>query len=370
MSKKKTHEEYVQELSKKNPNLEVLENYIGLNSKIKHKCLTHNVVWEISPYNALMGKGCHNCKSDKIKTRKRMAHEQYVEYLKELNPNIKILGTYVNAKTPVLYECLICGNKWTTNPEVIKMGCGCTACAQIARNNKRRKSHHDFINALSSINENIEPIGEYVEANIKMSFRCKIDGHIWSTTPASILYGCGCPKCAAKRVSEAQRMSHEQFIDNITKVNTDVEVLGKYNGSHKPILCRCTTCNHKWEATPSNLMGKHGCPQCNSSRGEKEIRNWLNENGILYEAQKLFADCRDKRALPFDFYLPEYNVAIEYDGKQHFQPMDYFGGENGFKYVTSHDKIKTDYCKNNNIRLCRIPYYKNVAEELNNFLFI
>ena len=60
--------------------------------------------------------------------------------------------------------------------------------------------------------------------------------------------------------------------------------------------------------------------------------------------------------LKFDFYLPDYNCCIEYDGKQHFEPIDYFGGKNGFIKTQERDDIKNQYCKNNDIKLIRIPY--------------
>ena len=86
--------------------------------------------------------------------------------------------------------------------------------------------------------------------------------------------------------------------------------------------------------------------------------------------KKKFYDCRDTRQLPFDFYLPDFNAVIEYNGKQHYEPIEYFGGENSFKIQQLHDEIKKDYCENNNIRFLSIPYYSNIKEELNNFLFI
>lgn len=97
---------------------------------------------------------------------------------------------------------------------------------------------------------------------------------------------------------------------------------------------------------------------------------WLDSHGVKYMQQKAFDDCCDIKPLPFDFYLPEYNCCIEYDGEQHYRAVDYFGGEDGFKKTVAHDNIKNDYCKNNDIKLLRIPYYANVEEELNNFLFI
>lgn len=78
----------------------------------------------------------------------------------------------------------------------------------------------------------------------------------------------------------------------------------------------------------------------------------------------------DIRPLPFDFYLPEYNICIEYDGEQHNRSVKHFGGDKAFYTRIKHDNIKNEYCKNNGISLLRIPYFKNIEEELNNFLFI
>ena len=99
---------------------------------------------------------------------------------------------------------------------------------------------------------------------------------------------------------------------------------------------------------------------------------WLDKNNIFYEPQMRFDDCCDIKTLPFDFYIPSLKIAIEYDGKQHFEPIEYFGGKESFEILQKHDAIKNEYCKNNGISLLRIPYYKynNIEEELNNFLFI
>lgn len=114
------------------------------------------------------------------------------------------------------------------------------------------------------------------------------------------------------------------------------------------------------------------CPQCNESKGEKKIRLWLEKNNIPYKKQEKFDNCRDIKPLPFDFYLPTFNIAIEYDGRQHFEPIEFFGGQEYFESVKMHDGLKNEYCKNNGIPLLRIPYFKfdNIEEELNNFLFI
>lgn len=99
------------------------------------------------------------------------------------------------------------------------------------------------------------------------------------------------------------------------------------------------------------------------------IKKWLDSHNVKYVVQKRFKGCKDKRTLPFDFYLPERNTCIEYDGEQHYRPVR-FGGisvddsDKRFEYVKYHDEIKNNYCKSNNIKLIRIPYFKDVYKEL------
>ena len=85
---------------------------------------------------------------------------------------------------------------------------------------------------------------------------------------------------------------------------------------------------------------------------------------IVYVYQKIFKDCKDKNPLPFDFYLPEYNMCIEYQGQQHYYPVEIFGGKKTFEKQQKHDNIKKEYCQKNNITLFEIPYYSNLDEEL------
>ncbi len=118
-------------------------------------------------------------------------------------------------------------------------------------------------------------------------------------------------------------------------------------------------CGHKpnW-ISPNALKNNIGCPVCSESKGEKVIRLYLEKNNIDFIQEYKFDDCKHKRSLPFDFYIPSLNLCIEFDGIQHFEVFDHFGGENVFKNTQKRDKIKTDYCKNNNIRLIRIPYWE------------
>jgi hypothetical protein len=107
------------------------------------------------------------------------------------------------------------------------------------------------------------------------------------------------------------------------------------------------------------------------SRGAFTVLSYLERIKIPYESEKRFDDCRNKKTLPFDFYLPDHNLLIEYDGIQHVQPVDFWGGQLGFEYRQECDGIKNKYAYNNNIPLLRIPHttrYSRIPFVVNRFI--
>lgn len=107
------------------------------------------------------------------------------------------------------------------------------------------------------------------------------------------------------------------------------------------------------------------------SKGENTIWNWLNKNMIKFEFQKRFQDCRDKNTLPFDFYIPKYNLCIEFQGSQHYDPGFYIRKKKSleegmlkFNIQKKHDIMKKEYCKNNRINFLEIKYTENIEKKL------
>ena len=127
-------------------------------------------------------------------------------------------------------------------------------------------------------------------------------------------------------------------------------------------ICDCDCGNTNIKVDGRNLKSGHttSCG-CIKSKGETKIANFLKENKIIFIKEKTFFTCKDKQELPFDFYLPDYNILIEYDGEQHFK-LSRFGNktkeqaEEDLKIYQYHDQIKNEWCKNNNIKLIRFNY--------------
>ena len=126
------------------------------------------------------------------------------------------------------------------------------------------------------------------------------------------------------------------------------------------------TCGHKWESSPKkHIYYKQGCPNYNDSIGEKDIKILLNDANIKYVIQKKFDDCRNINPLPFDFYLLDYNICIEFDGVQHYESIEWFGGQDALDKNILRDSIKNKYCEKNNIKLYRISYLDNINVAFN-----
>ena len=221
------------------------------------------------------------------------------------------------------------------------------------KNGPSRLTHEEFLEQLQKITCDIIPLEKYIKRNIPIVFQCKQCGYTWSATPGNILCGTGCPQC-----NGCMKYTQESFVEKMRCVNDDIEVIGVYNGMHSKITCRCKMCGTIWEPYANGVIQGGGCPTCKESYGERQIRKYLTSNHIEFVSQYKFDNCRRIKPLPFDFYLPDYNICIEYDGQQHFQDIEVFGGQDRFVYTQENDKIKTDYCQLNNIGLVRIPFWE------------
>lgn len=139
------------------------------------------------------------------------------------------------------------------------------------------------------------------------------------------------------------------------------------NKTHAYVKCKCD-CGKIIDVRVEHLLGYnkgHGrtgytisCGCNNVSNGELKIQRILDNLKIKYVQEKSFTNCinlKTNTKLRFDFYLPDYNCCIEYDGEQHFQEVEFF--KYSLKNVQERDQIKNQYCESNNIKLIRIPYW-------------
>jgi len=169
-----------------------------------------------------------------------------------------------------------------------------------------------------------------------------------------------CPFCSNRLIN------YEDFIERATKIhfNQYNYLISKYdwynnytNYKKFKIKIHCKKCDSIFEQKIINHLDGYGCPFCSASKGERKVRYFLEKNNINFEYQKVISKNKKIKFI-FDFYLPEQNIAIEYDGEPHYKAVKYYGGEKGLKERQNRDKLKNQYCKENNIKLIRIPYWE------------
>ncbi len=198
---------------------------------------------------------------------------------------------------------------------------------------------------------------EYVNNRTKVKLWCPKHG-VFQQPPDAHLSGKGCDGCRLDKMSETQRRdTTADFVQKSLVIHGDKYDYSQveYTTSRDKVVIVCP--NHgEFSQTPNNHLNGKGCPTCCSSTGEKEIAKWLLDNKVSFEAQKRFEGCRDGKPLSFDFFLPGHQMLLEYDGLQHFQPVDFFGGEAAFVDTKKRDEIKDSWAAKNSVRLIRIPY--------------
>ena len=292
----------------------------------------------------------------------KLTHEEWLlKYQNNINQNLILLSKYNGTRNKIKVKCKICGNTYETLPSVLVSGCMCKHCSST-------KTNDIFINELKENNPNITPFDSYISDRDKLRVKCDICQHEWYARPTHLLRGHGCPKCSHKNLGFSKRKTQDEFEYELQINNPTVKCLGKYRGRTKPVTVKSMICGHVWEAIPNNLIfGQSGCPICKMSKGEKFIYYFLKKNKKNFIWQKEFDGLIgvNNGNLSYDFYLPEYNLLIEYQGQYHDGTA--FGQtEEEYAKQQEHDKRKREYAMNNNIELFEIWYwdYDNIEQIL------
>lgn len=193
---------------------------------------------------------------------RRRGTEKFKKELSRINPNIVVLGEYQRNHDKILCQCMICKYEWDGTPSGLLSGQGCPKCGGALK-----KTHQEFVDQVKNLDSQIEIIGEYVNDRMPVKCRCRQCGHEWSPAATSLIQHHGCPLCARKKASAKITRTHEQFVEDMSVRNPQIEVLGRYINARESILCRCLICLNEWNANPDNLLNRHhGCPECNNSR--------------------------------------------------------------------------------------------------------
>ena len=330
-----------------------LVEYINNRTKIKIIYPIHGIFEQI-PENHKK-QGCPKCARNKI-----LSKEQFIERSNKIHNNKYdySLVEYINIHTKVKILCPEHG-EFLQEPKSHMSGCGCSFCDD----NKRKTNIKDFIKKSQEIHSNKYDYSlvKYINNHTKIKIIYPQHGIFTQTPYKHMNRKQGCPSCNGGIkfnteifISKSKDIHGEKYdYSSVNYINssTKVEIICKIHGIFKQI--------------PNNhISKKYGCPYCNESHGEKEICKILNNNNINYIRQYKFNNCRHILPLPFDFYIPDFNLCIEFDGEQHFRIFEKWGGEENLLNIKRNDEIKNQFCKNNNIEILRIKYNENIKDLL------
>lgn len=289
---------------------------------------------------------------------KKLTTDEFIEKAKEIHGDKYDYSkvNYENRSTKVCVICPIHGEFWQT-PEAHLHKQGCPKCSGNAKLTteefiiKAKKRHGDKYDYSKTI---------YINACTKVCIICPEHGEFWQT-PHNHLSGQGCPKCSIELNKEYKRRSVKSFIEEAKAVHGDKYDYSKvkYVNNYTKVCIICPEHGEFWQTPNSHLSGGSGCPMCASSHLEEEIRIFLKEENITFEEQKTWEWLIYESHQYVDFFLPEYNTVIECHGIQHFEAVDYFGGEDGFKYSIDRDQNKLKLCEEHNLKVLYYTTFDN-----------
>lgn len=267
---------------------------------------------------------------------------------------------YKSMKHNVIIICPIHG-EFSQRPDRHLYGNGCKKCKYSLLANEQKKSKEEFIKQARKIHGNKYNYSkvEYVNNKTSVCIICPDHGEFWQT-PNKHLIGRGCQKCGVISSSLKKAYTTEEFIEKSKKVHGEKYIYDNtiYKNSYEKVKIICPIHGEFLQYPHSHLQG-HGCPQCNNSKLENEVKTLLRNNKIEFEEQKRF---KWLGLQSLDFYLPQYNLAIECQGIQHFEPIEYFGGVESLENQIKRDHAKKCLCENNSIEILYYSTLKKYCE--------
>lgn len=331
----------------------LLVDYVTNKIKVKIICPRHGI-FEQAPNDHLKGRGCKGCFVDS----RKLTTNKFIQKAKEVHGELYNYSEsiYLNNHTKIKIICSEHG-EFEQTPANHLSNHKCIYCAGL-----NKKTTDKFITEAKVIHGDKYDYSlvNYIGSKSNVTIKCFEHGE-FKQAAISHLSGAICPKCS---ISE-QRKTTEEFIIEAKLIHNE-----KYNydntiyiTSKLKVIISCDKHGIFKQNPRLHLEGK-GCPICKESKGEREIRNYLNNIGVKFEVQKRYSDCKNIHTLPFDVYVPSINTCIEYNGRQHYRPIKVFGGDKGFELTQKRDKIKMEYCRDNNIPLCIIRYDEDIIKVL------
>ena len=313
--------------------------------------------------------GCKLCRYDKTSKSNRLSWESLVNSCKSKGYDIPLYkNEYRNQDSLMTFNCPKHGKYKQSLCSHMQGKTGCKKCEFNKRHSNNlewnMKKMYDYC---KEHNLDLPKEGQkYKNEDTKYIFICPKYGEYEQSWEKHKL-GRGCYKCKLDKISKSKTKSCKQYYSECKDNSIDLPIEYYINDS-TPINHKCSK-GHIYLQTPSNHLHGQGCPVCKESHGEKYIRNYLDKNNINYIPQKRFKDLKDKKLLSYDFYLPKYNILIEYQGIQHYESISFNNKDKtDLEKQQYHDNLKRQYAKDNGYKLLELHYSLDTQEKVNKYL--
>lgn len=280
--------------------------------------------------------------------------------------------SYCTAKTKIIVTCKTHGDFLIT-PNNHLSGYGCPKCA--GKGFTPTEQLENFIKDGNRIHNNKYDYSLVCLNDKQLTIICPIHGKFKQLRRTHITNKSGCPSCGQLTKGQKKQLGKDEFIEKANKIHKSKYTYSNvvYQGAHKKVSVTCPT-HGDFPITPANHWSNGvGCPSCfdsNPSKGEVKIHDWLTAQNIHFEFQKSFPDLYHKSKkgrLKYDFYIPDQNLLIEFDGEYHYKPISFsklITKEDQLQLTQLRDKLKTDYANDNNFKLLRIRFDDNINQIL------
>jgi hypothetical protein len=347
--------------------------YVNSTTPIKIICNEHGPFYQ-KPIYHYMGSDCPICAEIKRRKSKTKTTEKFIEEAKRIHGD-KYDYSRVEYKGNNRKVCIICpehGEFWIKPNNHLSEKQGCPGCG-----GTKKLSTSEFIKRAIDVHGDKYDYSKvnYVNSSTKVCIICHkkdefgLEHGEFFETPKHHLDGHGCKKCSKNF------MDTETFIRKSRKIHGDVYDYSqtKYVNSKEKVLISCKD-HGPFYVTPGEHLRGSGCPVCNGSMGEKIIYNFLKNNSIKFEYQKTFEWLKNRKHMYIDFFIPKMNVAIEYQGKQHFTPVRYSNKTEKellkeYKTIVKRDKIKEKLCLEHGINVEYISYTDDIIEKIKDIIY-
>ena len=313
--------------------------------------------------------GCKICRYNKTSKSNRLSWDSLIKMCKDKGYDIPLnKNEYKNQNSLMTFKCDKHGIYKQCLDSHMQGKTGCKKCEFIRRQQSRQEWDMCKIKeyCISHKLDIPQKNQQYKNEDTKYIFICPKYGEYEQSWEKHKL-GQGCYKCKLDKISKLKTKSCKQYYGECKENNIDLPI-EYYISDSTPIKHKCSR-GHIYSQTPSNHLQGQGCPICNESHGERFIRNYLDEHNIEYIPQKKFKDLKDKTYLSYDFYLPDHNILIEYQGIQHYESISFNNKDKtDLEKQQYHDSLKRQYAKDNGYKLLELHYSLDTQEKVNKYL--